>query len=81
MKSKASIFDFVLFNSGSSADSNFIYSPIMIYSQDVHPIMLFQLHIGIHIKLQTFFLFFRSGHRGPKAYSLLGGVVPSQSIG
>ena len=28
-----------------------------------------------------FFLFFRSGHRGPKAYSLLGGVIPSQSIG
>ena len=33
------------------------------------------------IILAIFLFFFRSGHRGPKAYSLLGGVVPSQSIG
>ena len=30
---------------------------------------------------EIFLSFFRSGHRGPRAYSLLGGVVPSQSIG
>ena len=31
--------------------------------------------------LSFFLSFFRSIHRGPKAYSLLGGVIPSQSIG
>ena len=29
----------------------------------------------------SFFSFFRSGHRGSKAYSLWDGVVPNPSIG
>ena len=39
--------------------------------------------ITVHCDILFFlyFFFFRSGFRGPRAYSLLGGVVPSQSIG
>ena len=33
------------------------------------------------LKINTFFSFFWSGHRGSKAYSLWGGIIPSPSIG
>ena len=40
------------------------------------------LDYSIEMVLVThIFSFFRSGHRGSKAYSLWGGVVPSPSIG
>ena len=44
-------------------------------------LVLYKIIVIITIIYVFYLSFFRSGHRGSKAYSLWGGVVPSPSIG